>query len=201
MSTLQLQGQQLFDNVYQQFSDYQVVQGLADLFRGLFDLRRAAAADEWREFAQQTWLAHPLRALAHQDPITRRAFEKPRGYAGDAELIDMIYGLREMPQTSDLGAALYAQMLRAPAAQAVRTRRDHLAARLDEVAAKVERPRILAVACGHLREAQKSAAVAQGRFGEFIGLDQDPLSIAELAREQAASGIKAVNGSVKSILK
>src|SRR5215510_3880927 len=128
MSTLQLQGQQLFDNVYRQFSDYQVAQGLADLFQGLFDLRRAAAADEWREFAQQTWLAHPLRALAHQDPITRRAFEKPRGYAGDAELIDMIYGRRKLPRMSSVGAALYSHVFQAPAPQAVRARRDHLAA-------------------------------------------------------------------------
>jgi extracellular factor (EF) 3-hydroxypalmitic acid methyl ester biosynthesis protein len=201
MSTLQLQGQQLFDNVYRQFSDFQVAQGMSDLFQGLFHLRRDAAAGEWREFAQQACLAHPLRALAHQDPITRRAFEKPRGYAGDAELIDLFYGLRDLPQTSCLGAALYAHVFQTPAAHAVRARRDHLAARLDEVAAKVKQPRVLAVACGHLREAQKSAAVTQGRFGEFIGLDQDPASIALLEREQAASSIKAVNGSVKSILK
>src|SRR5262249_41070129 len=147
------------------------------------------------------WQSHPLKAVIHQDPITRRAFEKPRGYAGDAELIDLIYGQHDMPRTSSVGAALYGHMFQAPAAQAVRARRDHLAERLDEIAMRIKRPRILSVACGHLREAQKSAAIADHCFGEFIGLDQDRMSIALVEREQAASGIKTINGSVKSILK
>lgn len=201
MNALHHQSRQLFDNVYAQIADHQVSAGMQQLFFGLHWLRQSAQAEEWQEFSRAAWQPHPLKAVIHQEPITYRAFEKPRGYAGDAELIDLIYGLPDMPPTSSVGAALYGHMFQAPAAQAVRARRDHLARRLDEVAARVKQPRVLAVACGHLREAQKSAAVADRCFGEFIGLDQDPASIARVEREQSASGIKAVKGSVRSILK
>jgi extracellular factor (EF) 3-hydroxypalmitic acid methyl ester biosynthesis protein len=201
MNTLQLQGQQLFDNVYAQIADHQISSGMKQLFSGLRQLRRGARAEEWREFSLDAWQSHPLKAVAHEEPITRRAFEKPRGYAGDAELIDLIYGLREMPRMSSVGAALYAYLFQAPATSAVRARRDHLAARLDEVATKVKNPRVLSVACGHLREAQRSAAAADRAFGEFIALDQDPASIALVEREQSAFGVKPVNDSVRSILK
>lgn len=202
MSDLQFQGQQLFDNVYRHLSDYQVSKGMYDLAQGLFDLRHNAEAEEWREFAEHAWLDHPLRELTHQDPLTRRAFEKPRGYAGDAELLDYIYGLRALPaETTSLGAAIFGFGLQSPAPQAVRTRRDILAARIDRLAARIENPRILAIACGHLREAQKSAAVRDGRIGEFVALDQDRDSLELVEREQSANGITTVHGSVISILK
>jgi hypothetical protein len=201
MNTLQLQGQQLFDNVYAQIADHQISYGMGRLISGLRQLRRGSQDEEWRGFSQGAWQSHPLKAVMHEEPITFRAFEKPRGYAGDAELIDLIYGLREMPRMSSVGAALYAHLFQAPGPSAVRARRDHLAARLDEVAMKVKNPRALSVACGHLREAQKSAAVAERRFGEFIALDQDPDSIELIEREQSASGVKAVKGAVRSILK
>jgi extracellular factor (EF) 3-hydroxypalmitic acid methyl ester biosynthesis protein len=202
MSTLQLQGQQLFDNVYRQFNDYQVTKGMSDLVQGLHQLRRNAEADEWREFAKHTWLEHPIREQAHQDPLTRHAFEKPRGYAGDASLLDYIYGLRSLPaDTTCLGAAIYGFAFQAPAIQAIRTRRDILAARIDKLAAKTKKPRVLAIACGHLREAQRASAVREGRISEFVALDQDPTSLALVEREQAAHGVTPVHGSVKSIFK
>jgi SAM-dependent methyltransferase len=202
MNTLTIDGRQLFDRVYDQVNNYRVDEGMHNLTRGLFGLRRSARSEEWREFAQRVWQEHPLKQLAHQDPFTRRAFEKPRGYAGDAELIDYIYGLQRMPSdTTCLGAAIFSFWLQALAPQAVRTRRDILAAYIDAVAARVNRPRILAIACGHLREAQKSVAVRIGRIGQFVALDQDRASLALVEREQSANGVEAVHGSVKSILK
>lgn len=201
MNGLYHQGQQLFNGVYGQISNHQVAAGMHNLFTGLSQLKREARDEEWQQFANRDWQSHPVKSLIHQDPLTRRAFEKPRGYAGDAELIDFIYGLRDLPQTSSTGAAIYGHMFEATAAKAVRARRDILAERLDAIADQVERPRVLAIACGHLREAQKSKAVAEGRIGEFVGLDQDRISLALLEQEQAAFGVKPVHGSVKSILK
>jgi SAM-dependent methyltransferase len=202
MNTLTIEGRQLFDQIYEQFGNYQVDEGMLNLMRGLFGLRRGARPEEWREFAQGVWQEHPLRQLAHQDPFTRRAYEKPRGYAGDAELLDYIYGLQMMPRdTTCLGAAIFSFMFQDPAPRAVRARRDLLAAYIDAIATRIDKPRILAVACGHLREAQKSVAVREGRIGQFIALDQDQASLAVIKCEQETNGVEAIHGSVKSILK
>jgi len=202
MNSLATESRALFDKAYSQINDFQIIQGMSELITGLHGIRRRVPADEWSDFARQGCLAHPIKSLLHQDPMTRRAFEKPRGYAGDAELLDLIYGLRPVPaETSSIGAAIYGINIQAAGTSAVRVRRDMLAAKIDEVAAEIEQPRVLAVACGHLREAQKSKAVAAGRIGDFYALDQDKISLELLAREQSANGITPVHGSVKTILK
>src|SRR5689334_25350082 len=86
MNILHHHSQQLFDGVYSQLANHEVAVGMKNLFFGLHKLKRSVRADEWRNFAQSAWLNHPVKTLVHQDPLTRRAFEKPRGYAGDAEL-------------------------------------------------------------------------------------------------------------------
>src|SRR5262249_13644268 len=65
---------------------------------------------------------------------------------------------------------------------------------------RVKSPRILSVACGHLREAQLSKAVKNGRVGAYVGLDQDEDSLAVVQAEQQPYGIKVVRGSVRSML-
>ncbi|MDX2039689.1 MAG: class I SAM-dependent methyltransferase [Acidobacteriota bacterium] len=202
MNSLVTESRALFDKAYSQINDFQIIQGMSELITGLHGIRRRTSANEWSEFAKQGCLNHPIKSLVHQDPMTRRAFEKPRGYAGDAELLDLIYGLRPVPaETTSVGAAIYGFTVQASGTSAVRVRRDMLAAKIDEVADEIENPRILAVACGHLREAQKSKAVAAGRVGDFYALDQDKVSLELVAREQSANGITPVHGSVKTLLK
>jgi hypothetical protein len=82
----------------------------------------------------------------------------------------------------------------------VRERRVLLAREIDTVASQVDQPRILSVACGHLREAELSHAVKEHRVGEFIAFDQDPMSLAEVARQHPETAIRPVAGSVRALL-
>jgi hypothetical protein len=59
-----------------------------------FRARREDDPDLWAGYARAC-LNHPVCRLLHQDPLTYRAFSKPRGYAGDAVMMDYIYGLGE----------------------------------------------------------------------------------------------------------
>ena len=54
-------------------------------------IRRDVGPAEWTRLIADVVVPHPLLAQLHEEPYTRRAFEKPRGYAGDAVMLDFVY--------------------------------------------------------------------------------------------------------------
>ena len=196
----------LLDGVYDQLLEESAdtSDAMTELMSGLYSLRRAAAPGVWEAIVRQS-RAHPLCRLIHQDPFTARSFLKPRGYAGDAVLIDYIYtgalGLEGAPDVSPVGERVFAFNRETPACRAVRVRRDLVASMIDEVCARCERPRVLSVACGHLREAAIAHSVSAGRVGRFVGLDQDALSIEVVQREASLLGVVAVCNSIKAMFR
>lgn len=159
--------------------------------------------DEWRK-AVSFSRSHPIFELLYQDPFSRRAFEKPRGYPGDAELLDIIYNSSYHPFVSDVtpfGERMFPFIINRKMPSAVRERRSILAAQIDSVCKEIENPHILSIACGHLRETQHSESFLAGRTGKFVGLDQDGESLAEVERELSSFGVTTVNASIKSIFK
>lgn len=148
---------------------------------------------------------HPVSALFLEDPFTRWSFEKPRGYSGDAHLLDFIYGHpdaeAEIAAATPTGKALYDYTKDASSSVAVRERRDLLTKYVDQVAdARGPETEILTIASGHLREADRSVALREQRLKRWIALDQDPLSVGSVARDFQGTCVEAVNGSVRSIL-
>lgn len=169
------------------------------LTRGLERFRSSLPGDLWPRYAQSL-AEHPLRHLLHQDPFTRRCFTKPRGYAGDARMIDYIYGEIDDDDSTTLGRRILEANRQGPAPQAVRHRKDALAAAIDVTADRVNGARILAVACGHLREARVSTAVQQGRIGELVAFDQDARSLAVVDREFGKLRVRTERGRVRDLV-
>ncbi|HEX2146068.1 MAG TPA: class I SAM-dependent methyltransferase [Pseudorhizobium sp.] len=148
---------------------------------------------------------HPVRDYFHEDPFTRWSFEKPRGYSGDAHLIDFIYGhpsvADEIRSASPLGQTLHEYTKNAPSAVAVRERRDLLTQYVDQLAReKGSETEILAVAAGHLREADRSVALKEGQIKRWVALDQDPMSVGATARDFNGTCVEAIDGSVRGLL-
>lgn len=176
---------------------------IASLAAELRREKREQSPVSWEQTVGQC-RAHPLRELLHQDPLTERAFSKPHGYQGDAELLDMIYardwrGIYPRP-VSQLGQHIFDYTITCKAPSAVRIRRDRLSRMIDELCERVSAPHILSVGCGHLREAGQSAAVRARRIGRFVGLDQAPAAIAMVERELGSFGVQAVQGSIRLVL-
>jgi extracellular factor (EF) 3-hydroxypalmitic acid methyl ester biosynthesis protein len=158
----------------------------------------------------ETWPAykhacqnHPIRHLLHQDPFTYRAFSKPRGYAGDAVMMDYIYGLGEAKRAADeatpLGRAMFSWKDTRPSVKAVCYRRRLIASLIDRVADQGG-SRVLAIAAGHLREIALSQAVQQGKVNEFLAFDQDEASLCVASRDYGHLGVRTMPGSVRQIL-
>lgn len=149
--------------------------------------------------------AHPSAKIMQQCPFTRWSFEKPRGYSGDASLIDFIYGhddvAHEVEKSTPLGLEIFEYTRNAPGPVAVRERRDILTHYVDQVAAEVgPETEILTVAAGHLREAENSQALKNGGIKRWVALDQDPLSIASITTQFRGTCIEPIDGSVRGLL-
>ncbi len=159
------------------------------------EARATGLADEMRRWCRQ----HMLHALVQQDPFTHRAAVKPRGYAGDAVMMDFIYTGVPPAGTSAVGAQIFGATTRAGMGLSVRYRRQLLRSLIDDTVVRCERPRMLSVAAGHCRELQGSLVDSALFDGEFVALDQDALSCEEIARCHAVPAVRVVNQGVRDL--
>ena len=122
--------------------------------------------------------AHPLSELLLLDPYSRRAIDKPRGYAGDAVMLDYIY----RPDTSSLegmASIIHRATTTLPNAKSVLWRRDYLANLIFSRMTTVDTARVLTIASGHMRELDVLRELTTKTNVEFTALDQDSDSIFE----------------------
>ena len=103
-----------------------------------------------------SFLREKLSHLIHQAPFAERVYNKPLGYAGDFEMMNLIY------RQETVGKSLFARCLQRyyidePAAQAVRNRADYLVSVISPLLAERDKDpiKILSVACGPAMEWQK----------------------------------------------
>ena len=177
-----------------------IMKALTERLQGLMNKSAPAVWTHLASVAQ----SHPVSSFLLQDPLTRWSFEKPRGYSGDAYLLDFIYEhptvAAQVEAASPLGAEVYDFTRRSPSAVAVRERRDLLASHVDAVADANDNAEILAIAAGHLREAELSHALRSDKLKRWVALDQDPVSVGTVSSNFHGSRVEAINGSVRTIL-
>lgn len=143
---------------------------------------REASGPAWTSQVIPIVRSHSAVQISRDCPLTRHASEWPRGYRGDAGLLDLIYrhesagGSLLSERTRRLHSAIQAG---APS-RSVRQRRMLLADAIDEAAVASPGAEILSVACGHLREAEWSLALAGAGISRFIAADQDQHSLDQL---------------------
>ena len=104
------------------------------------------------------------------------------------------------PQASPLGLDIYSYTTSAPAAEGVRARRGFIADLIDTTTSERPDQHILAIAAGHLREANLTTAVRRQRIGRFVALDSDPVSLAEVDRAYGSYGIETVPASFSVLI-
>ncbi len=164
-------------------------------------LRSRLPAERWRALCSSAKL-RPMRALLHQDPHAQRAYAKPRGYAGDPVLLDYVYGCAPVPdQTTRCGRDIYRwAAAHSSAFRSVRQRRTILSDVIDLAAARRPGARVLALACGHLREAQLSFALCGRAISELVAIDHDPLSLEVVRASFAGLPVRGVQGTLGELI-
>jgi extracellular factor (EF) 3-hydroxypalmitic acid methyl ester biosynthesis protein len=178
--------------------------GMASLIEGLWSLRHSCSLPTWKSLLPQAQ-QHPLRDVLHSDPFTKWGFEKPRGYPGDAVLLDYTYGYgpfveQTLAQATTVGRQVHSWLMTYSGAAGIRDRRRVLARMIDETAMSKPHPDVLSIACGHLRESLLSQALQHGNIGRFVAMDQDEESL-EVVRQHHQDGkVQPVRCSVKELL-
>ena len=186
----------LLDETWHKLCKTETVEApVASLISDLGSYRKTASEAEWRTWVESDVRRHQVYPLLLEDPFVRHAAVRPRGYPGDAELLDYIYGsgnVRPMIDgASALGRRLYAYDRETPAPAAVRNRLQLAATEADRMASTGMRPHVLSIACGHLREAPLLESLRNGTLGRFVGADQDVLSLELVRREWSHLGVEA----------
>jgi hypothetical protein len=171
-----------------------------------------AAPAPWR--AASRYFHDRFGTLIDLSPVAARCFRKPLGYAGDFEMMNMVYRNESLGDTL-FGRSLSRFLLDSGAGQAVRNRAPYLAGKITAAAARggPHRPaRILSVAAGPAMELQQilrtNPALLRTGHAEITLLDQDTSALRH-AREQigacaAQAGVEVtlqcLNTSIRTVI-
>lgn len=192
---------QTFDNL---ISSNSVDSGLSSLMRGLWKLRRTTGREVWRRLIREG-REHPLYGLLQQDPMTDWSFKRPRGYPGDAVLLDHTYEEgpvveERVQQATEMGRKIYRWLVTYSGVTGLKERCRFIASLLDATAANVRNAKVLSLACGHARELAWSKAVMQREL-RFLGIDQDRESLETLKSCYGPVHVETEICTVKDLLK
>ena len=194
---------QRLDRVQQMIVGGQTMDAMDDLFTYTNAQRSALREPDWFSMIEQA-RSHPVFGIVLEDPITHRCFRKPRGYPGDAGLLDLIYGWQEtlgvVSETAGYGRSIYDYTYHSATAGSVRWRCRQLSDLIDEAANRCADPRILSLAAGHLREGNLSVALRSGGVRELVALDQDEESLAEIRRSCSSIPVNTVQMTIRPLL-
>lgn len=174
------------------------------MLRDLNRLRCTIEEHTWRTSVIPKLRSEPFYASSQEDPFSRRSTHKPRGYAGDAHLIDFVYRSdaigHEVLASTPAGQAICNYWMNSPAARSVRDRKTYFTTQLVRTVMRKRKARILVLASGHFREGD--VIIENDAFGDatIICVDQDAVSCAEVERRFPGCGITVLNKKVSSVL-
>ena len=196
----------LFDSVASAFEAGASYPAMVRLVEGLSELKPHDRGEEWIHAARCLAKEHPVSRFVFNDPFTKHCVDKPRGYPGDAQLIDFIYRHPASSacerEASDFGRNLLLHNVDSPAPAAVRARRHLMASYMTDLVARRLDAHVMSVACGHARELELLTPRVRERIERFVAYDQDEqsLAVAEGYRNRGVP-VEAVQGTILQLLK
>ena len=148
-------------------------------------LRSQLDSSEWRSFARSDPVIRGWRYFLAHDPYTRWGLIKPRGYPGDATLMDFAYGHPSVDEhissAGDIGQQIYKFTAGAPQSRSARTRVELLRQELSGLGRAAPKSAI-SFAAGHARELEGAPLPSAGGLARFTAIDMDADSLATAGR-------------------
>jgi SAM-dependent methyltransferase len=175
------------------------------LRRGLTEIRSSSSPGQWRAFCADTFSGekfrrHPLSHLLKNGPLAGSCHGAPT-LIHDPILLDAIYGLDAVPQDLTSGAnVLRSWELSLGFCESLRARHQCLIRELNELGDSVRSPRVLALGCGHLREAAPALCLNNMCGGELVAFDRDPVCIDLIEGQYDYPGLCTFSGSLRHLI-
>ncbi|KAA3614183.1 MAG: hypothetical protein D8M58_18490 [Calditrichaeota bacterium] len=190
-------GQEILDQSLQLLQTGKTDQGLNRLNFSIWKLKNNMSDDQWQEFCKEKCHRHEVLKVLHRSDISKRAFEKPRGYAGDAVLMDNLYGYNHQKDST-----VFNWEYNMSGGMSVRERRSFMARYIDDLAENSRSLNILSVACGHLREFLSIKPHNKMKIENFYALDGDLESLKNIDMEcEGSESIKLIHANVIDLLR
>jgi hypothetical protein len=123
----------ILDQIYDVMVSGSITEGMVQMFEYTNRFAQGTVTLSLSNLWQSDIASHPVTDLIHQDPFTYHSYTKPRGYAGDAELLDYIYGLRPPEYASEIGQKIFNFTTNTSAPASVRLRCRVLAKYIDNL--------------------------------------------------------------------
>jgi SAM-dependent methyltransferase len=146
-----------------------------------------------------------LGAETDSEPVLRDFLQSgcagtARGLIHEPLILDVIYGFSGAPEDSTPAAeVLRPWELALGFCASLRERHLLFVRELSDLGNIVCRPRVLAVGCGHLREAAAALCLENMRGAELIAFDRDRACIDLIEREYEHAGLRTISGSLRAL--
>jgi len=136
--------------------------------------------------------------------LTKRAYEKPRKYAGDAVMLDYVYyGIPSHEEVTKLGQTMCHAVRQTAPCAAVRNRAVYIGRLVDRMVEQRQdnsQPfRVLSIAAGHGREISLSEAFKRKEVS-FTAVDLDIESLKQMQRDYGEFDVEVHPWHVKNLL-
>ncbi len=166
------------------------LEGLTGFISDIEQIRLASTEDEWARFCEKDLKLAEWRKFLCDDPFTRHGLIKPRGYAGDAVLMDFAYGhssIRHLiDAATDTGKAIYATTSTTEPSISVRQRIEFVAQQIRNDCETKGSISVASFAAGHGRELEYLKPQCD-RLAKIYLIDSDALSINNMVSTHGGS--------------
>lgn len=156
---------------------------------GIEQMRGRLDAKEWSRLVRADQSIRQWRYFLTSDPYTRWGLLKPRGYPGDATLMDFAYChdsvQPDLAAASPEGTQIYGYTSRAAQSQSARQRIELLRDKLRGYTRQGKRASVISFAAGHAREFEMLSRAERASITRFTAVDLDAESL-DTARQSAA---------------
>jgi hypothetical protein len=182
--------------------DEPILESIPKFMHTIEELKRGMQEEEWKNFCEKNSLIRRWRYFLSNDPLTRWGLLKPKGFAGDATLMDFCYQHKSISEfvdaSSELGKNINSAIVGSQQPKSAQMRVELIAKEINEIAENKNEISLASFASGHAREFELVNKKAKKKIEKFLAIDTDGDSLEKI---RASAGDIPIEFAKKNALR